>query len=317
MSLYSEQIDLVIRERLIPKMRGLATDIAAIEPYSFTSAELERYKRELDYYCMIYDFLEEYQTGNEEIEASKLVSITKLVGRPTRERRTNDYLGGELAQPYKPALGYRLFVNNQEITAAQAPYTFLTAGSEISISLVYTPSGHVYGARTMSVTAAGVQQVTGGFTNVLQGLIVPLSSGGGTLVITARAYENGIPLTATETFTLPIASIISNVLYYGSAIAGSTPVQIQGLTTLIEERGPKTLYFSPNNQVLYFAYPAAFGFLTSIIDQNNYNVTADFAIRTENFTLSSPNYGSGIASYYIYEGINSLIVSNFKLTFNF
>lgn len=317
MSLYSEQMDLVVRERLVPKMRGLSQDISAIEPYSYSSSELERYKRQLDYYSMIYDFLVEYIDGNEEIESSRLVNITRLLDAPTRERRGADYLGGELAKPYNPSIGYRLFVNNQEITAASAPYTFLTAGSEISITAVYTPAGHIYGARTFNVSVDGVQQVTGGYTSTIQGKIVPLSSGGGVVTIILRAYEDGVPLTAAETFVLPIATIVDNVFYYGSGAPGLTPVQIQGLTTLVEEKGSKTLEFNPNNEVLYFAYPAAFGVLQSIFDQNGYNVTADFLLRPGVFTLTSPNYGSGTSPYFIYEGINPLIVSNFKLTFNF
>lgn len=82
MSTYSQQIDLVLQNRLIPEMNKLAMNIAAIEPYSYTGQLIEEYKRKLNYYSLLYDFLVEYSSGSEEIDDNRLVNIVRLLDVP-------------------------------------------------------------------------------------------------------------------------------------------------------------------------------------------------------------------------------------------
>lgn len=79
LSTYSKQINVVLRDRLVPKMEHLSSEVARIEPYSYSSTILEDNKRQLDYYSIIYDFLYEYVNGCEEITNSKLTNITRLI----------------------------------------------------------------------------------------------------------------------------------------------------------------------------------------------------------------------------------------------
>src|ERR1035437_1377907 len=93
MSTYTDQIDVVLRERLIPKMQAISSDIANVEQYSYGSAQLLSYQRKFDYYCMIYDFLNEYLVGAEQIDNDKLINIVRLLESPTDEQKGTDYLG--------------------------------------------------------------------------------------------------------------------------------------------------------------------------------------------------------------------------------
>ena len=116
MSTYSDQINVVINERLLPKMQNLSMQIANIEPYSYSSTELEDYKRQLDYYSMIYDFLNEYALGTEELDNAKLVNIVRLVDAPSQERKSSNYLSTSISKALKAKTGYKLYLNKTEIT---------------------------------------------------------------------------------------------------------------------------------------------------------------------------------------------------------
>jgi hypothetical protein len=317
MSTYSDQINIILQGKLIPKMQLLAKEISSIEPYSFSSDHLEELKRQSDYYSMIYDFLMEYSTGEEELDNGKLVNITRLIDSPTRERRNSDYLSLPVSVSQSSKAGYRLYVDSKELTVASAASSYLTPGTTVSITLVYTPTSLISGVKSISATLGSIDQTSGGFNLVFQNVVIPISAGGSSLTITAVAKEDGVNLSPVQTFVLPITQTIDNVLYYGEGTIGLTPAQIQMLNVLYEEKGPKTVIFNPSNEVLYFAYPTQFGVLSSIVDQNDFDITNDFVRTTQAFTLTSPNYGTGVSNYYIYESINLLTVSNFSITFNF
>lgn len=73
-----------------------------------------------------------------------------------------------------------------------------------------------------------------------------------------------------------------------------------GLTKLIQVQGSKTISLTGTNGYIYFAYPASYGNLTSIIDQNGFDVTPSFTKYTANITSSGlPN--NYTISYFIYK----------------
>lgn len=98
---------------------------------------------------------------------------------------------------------------------------------------------------------------------------------------------------------------------------GLSAVQIQGLTTLDEIKSDKTLSFNATSQVLYFAYPASFGALESVVEENDFEILPDFVKTTVAFTLSSPNFNTGVADYFVYEHKNIVTISDFTITFKF
>ena len=66
--------------------------------------------------------------------------------------------------------------------------------------------------------------------------------------------------------------------YYGSGAPGLNGAQIGALNKLVQTQGDKVLAFAPANEVYYFAYPSSYGALNRILDQNLFDITADFDV---------------------------------------
>ena len=81
MSQYSNQIGVVMHNRLIPELQDLSIKAAGMEPYNYTG-KVEEYNRRLTYSSLLFDFLEEYRSGDEEMDNKKLVNIVNLLGIP-------------------------------------------------------------------------------------------------------------------------------------------------------------------------------------------------------------------------------------------
>lgn len=97
-------------------------------------------------------------------------------------------------------------------------------------------------------------------------------------------------------------------LYYGVGSVGLTPTQVGLLTSDEMGVGNKMYLFSPSSQVCYFAYPASYGNLVSILDNNNFDVFSDW-------TKSVGTINS--VSYNIYAFNNLTTQTNFYYTFKF
>lgn len=147
----------------------------------------------------------------------------------------------------------------------------------------------------------------------------PPSSGG------TSTYTDTTTLTNTTTYTAKVSDSITTVtssgvtftfvypFYYGVGAQALTGSQVQALTDLPQVKQNTTVTTSPNNQVYYFAYPQAYGLLTSIKDQNGFNVTAGYTQRTATLTMMD----SSNQPYYIYEFNNLTTQTNFANTYNF
>jgi len=315
MSTYSDQISAVLESKLIPKMNSLANDVARIEPYSYSSAALEDYKRQLDYYSMIYDFLQEYALGEEEMDNAKLVNITRLLNAPVRETFEYTYNATKQQRGASLSPGYYVYIDKSIVDST----TLLIPGTIVDIVVQYVPSREYVGDRSIVVSANGVVHATTEFITILQSRMIPLSSGGGVYTVIPQAYLDGIPIAPLQPpIVIPIKYTIDDVYYYGATVPAATEAQIRALTKIIEPRGNKTVLFSATNQTLYFAYPQSYGTLSSIIDENGFDITAAFTLRPGVlFNLQSPNYGSGTGFYNVYEYNNLTTVSGFQVTFNF
>ena len=80
MSDYSEQVTNVLDGTLVPRMKRLVSSIALIEPYSIDSDDLKERYEELCYLTTIYDYLHEYEIGEEEMSDEYLLSAIRLIG---------------------------------------------------------------------------------------------------------------------------------------------------------------------------------------------------------------------------------------------
>lgn len=89
---------------------------------------------------------------------------------------------------------------------------------------------------------------------------------------------------------------------------------IKTLTKTIRKKANDVnLQFSPILQRYIYAYPAIYGNLISIIDQNGFNVTSSFTKNVISFTLVDLS----TESYNVYVSNSDTTQTNFKLTFNF
>lgn len=101
--------------------------------------------------------------------------------------------------------------------------------------------------------------------------------------------------------------------YSGSGAAGLTAANVALLTKDIRTEATSLLKsFTPNgSQVMYFAYPAAYGTLSSILDQNGFETINDWTLRVENIT----GLDATAQSYNIYEYKNTPVSGTYPFTF--
>lgn len=112
--------------------------------------------------------------------------------------------------------------------------------------------------------------------------------------------------TVTFTFVYPY--------YYGSGAAGLTGAQVRSLLTtyVIASTASVNRSFSPNgSQKMYFAYPASYGDLTSIKDDNLFEVLSDWTKTAKNITGLDGN----VVSYNVYEFNNVATAGTYGFTF--
>lgn len=123
--------------------------------------------------------------------------------------------------------------------------------------------------------------------------------------------------TQSGSFTRNFTVTWFSPFYYGSGNAALTVADIQGLTKQVVNIGTKVYTFNPSTEVMYIAYPASYGTLSSILDPNGFETIADWTLRVESFTNNSPDYEGGTVSYNVYEFDNLTTQTDFEITFIF
>lgn len=102
--------------------------------------------------------------------------------------------------------------------------------------------------------------------------------------------------------------------YYGVGAPSLSAASVAGLTKqIITDQSSANRSFTPSvGNVYYFAYPASYGSLTSILDQNGFETIADWTLRTENIT----GLDASAVSYKIYEFNNPVgVAGTYSYTF--
>ena len=87
---------------------------------------------------------------------------------------------------------------------------------------------------------------------------------------------------------------------------------VKGLTKKIESKGAKTKAYTTNNERMVFAYPSSYGTIKSIIDPNNFDVTATFT----STTVSVTGLDGTAQNYYVYVN-GASTQSNFTMKFSY
>ena len=185
--------------------------------------------------------------------------------------------------------------NNQTVTNIRA-----TVGkkSEKIVKVEALNGGTVVGTKTEGVENGG---------NIDFPVNIPVSANKNFQVrVTDAANKTYTANTATLTFVYPF--------YVGVCAEGAeiNEVLVKGLTKKIESKAAKTIAYTCDFQRMIFAYPKSHGKLKSIIDPNNFDVTATFGCQEVNIT----GLDGKAQTYYVY--VNSAsTVKNFNMKFNY
>lgn len=125
--------------------------------------------------------------------------------------------------------------------------------------------------------------------------------------------ENSKSETLSRTFRVRFYS----PTYYGVGAPGLSVAQVQALTKAVQAKADRTYAFSPSSQVYYYAYPASFGLLTSILDANGFETIGDWTLSVVSFTNNPPDYEGIATNYNVYEFNNLTTQTAFNNTFIF
>jgi hypothetical protein len=192
-------------------------------------------------------------------------------------------------------------------TPGSALHEFGTSINAISFSAIYQKTSNPLTTlelyRGASVVDSETPSPTGGtyvhneLTPVDDTTSFTVKVGDGTAVTTSNII--------TYTFVYPF--------YWGVGDVGLTAGQIQTLTKSVTAKDDKSFASSPINQVYYFAYPAIYGSLTSILDTNGFETFYDYKKTVVSFhMLDGTNQ-----SYFVYEFNNLTTQTDFTNTFIF
>lgn len=142
---------------------------------------------------------------------------------------------------------------------------------------------------------------------------------------TVETYADSATFTDTTSFTARAGDGTSNTTsntltysfvypyYYGAAAPGRTPTQVAALTksVIASTASLNRTFTSSNGDVYYYAYPASYGPLTSILDENGFETFSDWTLTTANIT----GLDLSAVSYRIYAFNNPVVAGSTNYTF--
>lgn len=101
--------------------------------------------------------------------------------------------------------------------------------------------------------------------------------------------------------------------YYGAGAVGLSAAGVSALTksVIVSTATVTETITAAGGEVFYFAYPASYGALTSILDVNGFETFPDWTLRTENIT----GLDTTAQSYRIYEFNNPVTAGSYEYTF--
>jgi hypothetical protein len=161
-------------------------------------------------------------------------------------------------------------------------------------------------------------------TDLLTGLANDGSEGftltAATKTTTGDYIQCGIRATDSKTNQIGyryITTYFYSPFYSGVGSAALNVAGLQALTKSVSAKSSKTISYTTVNQKFYFAYPASYGDLSSIIDQNGYTITSAFTKTQVTFTNNPTNYNGISVLYNVYESNALSTMGPYGITFNF
>jgi hypothetical protein len=129
--------------------------------------------------------------------------------------------------------------------------------------------------------------------------------------VAAVLRDNGLALIIPPAVPIPPSAMYPT--FYGVFAKNLPASNIPFVLTADNSaQSNKNYFMSPDFEVYYFASPVEYGPLVNIKDQNQFDVTPGFLVRTENIII-----GVDLIPYYIYEFKNFTTQSGFGLHFNY
>ena len=120
-----------------------------------------------------------------------------------------------------------------------------------------------------------------------------------TFTLNASDGKNNVSKSVSYTFVNPY--------YVGvSSTEKKKKTDIKALTKKVEVKGNKTINYTTSQSYMVFAYPSSYGAISSIIDQNGFNVTDSFVRNT--VTVNS-------VEYYVY--VSNQCSGTYTMKFNY
>jgi hypothetical protein len=199
-----------------------------------------------------------------------------------------------------------------------------------TISLSCSPSsavrekGTTVAAVTMTATTTKFSDDITGVTHFRNGVLVdteasPIAAGG------VETFTESTPFSDTMTFYSKVTDgttlVQSNTVtysyvypyYYGAGAVSLSAANVALLTKYViaSTASMNRSFTTSNGDVYYFAYPASYGALSSILDENGFETISDWTLRTENIT----GLDASAVSYRIYEFNNPVVAGSTDYTF--
>lgn len=127
----------------------------------------------------------------------------------------------------------------------------------------------------------------------------------------ARATDDGTSGGPTTQQSNTVSFTFVYPYYFGTGLPGRTAAQVAAMTKdiRISTASLNKVFTTTPGQVFYFAYPASYGALTSILDENGFETFSGWTLRTENIT----GLDASAQSYRIYEfnNVSSGVTTNY------
>lgn len=217
--------------------------------------------------------------------------------------------------------------NSKKYKIGYAPYVAPTISVALSVTL--REVGIVVSSLTITVTSTkGRELITrrqivspGGFT--LANPDINNSGPQAENVFAANVSANTTYTAEVEDDDNTIASASASIQFvypflYGAADNTTpSPDFYQGLTKLVQTKSDKALTLNGTNKYFFFGYPASYGSLTRILDQNGFNVTAEWTEIAQNVNSANlDNNWTGVA-YKFYRTTLKTTINNAVFTFDF
>lgn len=129
----------------------------------------------------------------------------------------------------------------------------------------------------------------------------------------AKATDDGTSGGPSEVTSNTVSFVFVYPYYFGAGVPALSAASVAGLTKDIRQSTASLnkSFTTSNGDVYYFAYPASYGALTSIKDENNFETIGDWTLRTENIT----GLDASAQSYRIYEFNNPVVAGSTNYTF--